>query len=102
METKTVIYKKRFLKKLSALLEYLEKHWDSKSGMRFIEKLQKKIQLITIHPEVGSLTYYKDVRSIHITKQNKIYYRVSKHKIEIINMIDTRRSPLKNPFNKST
>ena len=100
METKIVIYKKRFLKKLDALLLYLEKNWDNKSGLHFIAKLQKKIELIQTHPEIGSLTVYKNVRAIHITRQNKIYYRISKNSIEIINMIDTRRSPLKNPYNK--
>ena len=101
METKIVIYKKRFLKKLDALLLYLEKNWDNKSGLHFIAKLQNKIELVTIHPEIGSVTFYKNVRAIHITRQNKIYHRISKNNIEIINMIDTRRSPSKNPFNKA-
>jgi plasmid stabilization system protein ParE len=100
METKVVIYKKRFLNKLDSLLIYLEENWDSRSGLNFIGKLQNKIELIKSQPEIGALTFYKDVRAINITRQNKVYYRILKNKIEIINMIDTRKNPKKNPFNK--
>ncbi len=101
METKIVIYKKRFLNKLDKLLLYLEKEWNQKVGLNFIDILQKKIELIKTHPEIGAVTIYKNVRAILISKQNKIYYRVGKNKIEILNMIDTRRNPTKNPFNKA-
>lgn len=43
----------------------------------------------------------KNIRSILVTKHNKVYYRVEKGNLIIINIIDTRRDPAKNPFNKT-
>ncbi len=96
-----VIYRKLFINKLDRLLSYLEKEWGQQFASRFIDKLEEKIELIKKHPEVGSITVFENMRSILITKQNKVYYRVNQRNIELINMIDTRRNPKKNPFNKS-
>ena len=94
-------YKKRFINKLDKVLLYLEKEWGQKCANVFIDKLLEKITLIKKQPEIGSITVYKNIRSVLITKQNKIYYRIEKDRVEIINMIDTRRNPEKNPFNKN-
>ena len=83
------------------MLLYLEKEWGPKSADAFINKLLEKITLIKKQPEIGSITVYKNIRSILITKQNKVYYRIENDRIEMINMIDTRRNPEKNPFNKN-
>ena len=96
-----VIYRKRFINKLDRLLSYLEKEWGPQSASRFIDKLEEKIELIKKQPEVGSITVFENTRSILITKQNKVYYRVNQNNIELVNMIDTRRNPKTNPFNKS-
>ena len=96
-----VIYKKRFINKLEKLLVYLEKEWGQKPASGFIDKLSEKLILIKKQPDAGSLTLYKNIRSLLITKQNKVYYRVKENAIEILNMIDTRRNPRKNPFNKT-
>ena len=96
-----IIYKKRFINKLDKVLLYLEKEWGQKSANVFIDKLLEKITLIKKQPEIGSITVYKNIRSVLITKQKKIYYRIEKDRVEIINMIDTRRNPEKNPFNKN-
>jgi plasmid stabilization system protein ParE len=96
-----VIYKKRFINKLEKLLVYLEKEWGQKSASGFIDKLSEKLKLIKKQPDIGSLTPYKNTRSLLITKQNKVYYRVRQNAIEILSMIDTRRHPGKNPFNKT-
>lgn len=96
-----VIYKKRFINKLEKLLLYLEKEWGQKSAAGFIDKLFEKLILIKKQPNAGALTLYKNTRSILITKQNKVYYRVKENAIEILNMMDTRRNPNKNPFNKT-
>jgi plasmid stabilization system protein ParE len=96
-----VVYKKRFINKLEKLLVYLEKVWGQKSAADFIDKLSEKLILIKKQPDAGAITLYKNTRLILITRQNKVYYRVKENAIEILNMIDTRRNPKKNPFNKT-
>jgi plasmid stabilization system protein ParE len=96
-----VIYKKRFLNKLDKLLKYLEEEWSPKIADEFLDKLEECIQSITLHPKIGNTTLLKNTRCILITKHNKVYYRIEKNKVIVLNIIDTRRNPEKNPFNKS-
>jgi len=53
------------------------------------------------HPFIGAESeYFKDIRSILITKHNRLYYRIKEDTIEVINMYDTRANPNKNPYKK--
>ena len=83
------------------MLLYLEKEWGQKSAADFIDKLVEKLTLIKKQPEIGSVTFYKNIRSILITRQNKVYYRIEKDRLETVNVIDTRRNTETNPFNKT-
>jgi len=38
-----------------------------------------------------------DVRSILLTKHNRLYYRVKNNFIEILRVFDTRQNSMKNP-----
>lgn len=95
-----IIYKKRFLNKLDKLLDYLEKEWNNKVVNEFLDVLEESMHTIKLHPTVGNQTTIKNTRSILITRHNRIYYRIEKGQITILNMIDTRKNPKKNPFNK--
>ena len=97
---KQVIYKKRFLNKLDKLLIYLEKEWTITIANEFLDKLEDKMRTIKHHPDIGSITTFKNIRSILVTKHNRVYYRIEENKIAVLNMIDTRKNPKKNPFNK--
>lgn len=97
-----IIYKKRFLNKLDKLLTFVEKEWNITVGNEFLDKLEEKIQIIKSHPTIGGITSIKNTRSILITNHNKVYYRIEKNKIVVLNMIDTRKDPKKNPFNKNS
>lgn len=96
----TAVYKKRYLNKLDKLLLYLENDWSLKTANQFLQILDKRIMAIKANPCIGKTTPFSDIRSILVGKQNRLYYRVLKNEIVILNMIDTRRNPKKNPFNK--
>ncbi len=68
--------------------------------MRFIEIAEYKIKLIGIHPYLGRISAEnKDIRSILLTKQNRIYYRLLNGDIiEIVNIFDIRQDPQRNIF----
>jgi plasmid stabilization system protein ParE len=96
-----IITKKRFENKVIKLLNYLETNWDDAVAINFKILLLQKLDLLAKQPEIGAeVNVLKNIRSILITKHNKVYYRIENNKIVVINMIDTRKNPKHNPFNK--
>jgi plasmid stabilization system protein ParE len=62
-------------------------------------KLDERIKTLTTHPYIGTLSgVVKGVRGILIAKHNKLFYKVSKTKITIIDMVDTRIDPKRNRY----
>jgi plasmid stabilization system protein ParE len=98
-----IVAKKRFLNSFQKITSRLKKEWGKKATEDFNKLVLGKLELIVSQPYIGKQTAVKNTRSVVVGKghQNKIYYRVEKSKLLIINMIDTRKNPKKNPFNKS-
>ena len=97
-----IIEKKRFVNKVEKLVEYLLINWYDSVADDFILQLNHIIELLAEHQRLGSkVNGLKNTRSILITKHNRLYYRIEKDKLIVINLIDTRRNPKTNPFNKS-
>jgi plasmid stabilization system protein ParE len=86
-----IVIKKRFTNKLLGVIDYLEKEWGKKVAQAFLDKVRIRINALQSHPYIGALTSMKDVRSTFITKHNRLYYRVVKDKIYIVNLYDTRK-----------
>ncbi len=93
-----LIQKKRFKNKLVKLLDYLETEWGFKVAKSFLEKMDNHLELISQQPFIGELGGHKNVRSILITKHNRVYYTVEGNTIKILNMYDTRMNPKKNRY----
>ena len=93
-----IIVKRRFTKKVTKLLIYLELEWGQSVANAFIENLYKRIDILSAHPHIGVDTGLKNCRSLLITKHNRIYYRIKDDVIEILNLYDTRINPERNPF----
>lgn len=94
-----IIYKKRFQKKLFKLLDYLKSAWGEKVADELIARLQNRLQTLSKQPYIGvPSSIIKTVRSILITKHNRLYYRIKDNTIEVLNMYDTRRDPEKNIY----
>ena len=98
-----IIVKKRFTNSLKKVTSYLKTAFGKQVAKEFYDIVTKKIILLSVNPNLGAQTGIKDIRCVLAGKgfQNKIYYRVKNNDLIIINMIDTRRNPKKNPFNKS-
>lgn len=94
-----VIYKIRFRKKVVKLLEYLEREWGQKVAAEFLFKLEERIERLSKQPQTGIISRkIPTVRSVLITYHNRLFYKISRNKIEIINMYDTRIDSKRNPF----
>jgi plasmid stabilization system protein ParE len=82
--------------KLLLLTDYLKVKWSEKVKEDFINKLTKKISIISEFPQ--SCPESKDFKGLYkcvVSKQTTFYYRISfeKNEIEIITLFDTRQNP---------
>lgn len=95
-----IIYKERFTQKLFKLLDYLKREWSERVADKFINELLERLKTLSTQPFIGApSTKIKSVRSILITKHNRIYYRIKDNQIEVLNLYDTRINPKKNRYN---
>jgi len=77
----------------------LEVEWGQRRAVEFLSKLDTRIDTLKEQPFIGKPSGRKpEVRTVLITKHNRLYYKVSNNTIVILNMYDTRRNPQKNPF----
>jgi plasmid stabilization system protein ParE len=81
------------------VVDYLLKEWPLKVAADFVNNLENRIHNLSSFPNIG-IASLKDpsIRSIVITKHNKLYYRTSPDKIQILDIFDTRQSPGKNKY----
>lgn len=81
------------------ILNYLSIKWNNKIVNHFIDQLDSYLNVIDQNPKYFPLINKKlNIRKCVITKQNSLYYRASKDKIELIRLFDTRQNPDKLKF----
>jgi plasmid stabilization system protein ParE len=94
-----IILKKRFTNKLVKLLAYLEKEWSHKVAVSFLQKIDLRIYQLSGQPLTGiSSERIEGVRSVFITRYNRLYYKVKGKKVIVLNMYDTRMNPKKKKY----
>ena len=85
-----IVTKIRFKKNVTKVPEFLESEWSYKVAEEFLNKIDKKLNILSIHPMIGKFSQkYKNVRGVLITRHNKMYCRIEGNKIIIINLFDT-------------
>ena len=93
-------YTKRYLNKVKKLTAYLEREWGYAVAAQFTNDVAEKLERLSKHPFIGNLQGRKTIRSIIISKHNRLYYRIEGEKITILNLMDMRIDPANNPYNK--
>jgi len=94
-----IIILKRAENKVKKVYAYLLENWSEKIADEFYVNFEKTIHKISLYPEIGRPSAKRpDVRKKLITKHNCLYYRIKKNSVIVINMLDTRRNPKKNPY----
>jgi plasmid stabilization system protein ParE len=82
----------------NVVVSYLLENWNEEIAGRFIEVVENKVEQISRQPYIGvACSYDTTIRSVLITKHNRLYYRVEKDSIELVNIFDTRMDPVRNP-----
>ena len=81
------------------VIDYLLEDWSITLAEEFIQNTESRIETLTFFPNLGlSSDKMKNIKSIVLTKHNKLYYRISDEIITILNLFDTRQNPTKNKF----
>ncbi len=80
-------------------INYLLIDWSLNIAIDFEAILTKKINNFSYNPFIGIASQKKPiVRSILITKHNRLYYQIIEDSIELLNLFDTRQNPEKNTY----
>jgi len=92
--TKKVIWSPAAEEDLKNILIYLLDKWSQNVAIKFLNKVDTSVLLISEEPKIFPLINKKHrVRKCVLTRQNTIFYREHKDKIDIIRIFDTRQDP---------
>lgn len=87
------------LEDFNIIIDYLIKEWSSLIASDFEIMVNEKLIALSYNPFIGIQSAKKSsIRSILLTKHNRLFYRVTDNIVEVINIIDTRSNPKNNPF----
>jgi plasmid stabilization system protein ParE len=79
---------------LEFITDYLAENWGIGVSETFLIHFEKTCDNISLNPRMYRKIYHRgNVRKCILTKQNTIYYRERRNKIEILTIFDTRRNP---------
>ena len=94
-----IVWSANALQDLEKIIEYLLKFWNKKVALEFEYKLHTKIELLALQPRSGrTSTSFDKIKSLSITKHNRLYNLMSDSNIEILGIFDTRQDPVKNIY----
>lgn len=96
---KKIVYTKNFQTSVNNTKDWLEKEWSFDIAEKFILELYKLIDLISAQPQIGSISHKKkNVRRILLSRRSRIYYRINKKTITLLDLFDTRQNPERNKY----
>jgi plasmid stabilization system protein ParE len=91
-----VTISERAERNLDGIVFYLETEWSVRVRDKYLELLQKKIEMIGKMPYMYQASLKrKSIRRCVVNSQSVLYYRVKREEIEIITIQSTRRNPKK-------
>lgn len=91
-----IVLTKTAEKRLNDLLEYLENDWSATVKLRFISKLEQRLEIVKDKPEAFPVsTVKKGLYKCVITRQTTVYYTYNEIKIYILTVFDNRQDPNK-------
>jgi plasmid stabilization system protein ParE len=79
--------------------KWLKKEWYFKTARSFQNKLAEAIEKIISNPYRGQRSHkFEDVRSVLVTKHNRLYYRITDNTITFLELIELKQSPHRNKY----
>ena len=94
-----IIWSSEALYNLTNIVNYLCDNWNEKIANSFLDKLDKKILLLSNQPFIGFISERdSSIRSVLLSKHNRLYYSIYNNTIELLRILDTRQNQTKNPY----
>jgi plasmid stabilization system protein ParE len=93
-----IVWTKRAERTMNAVVDYLEFTWSEKVANDFIDNFNTHLSLLKAGVLTGRASSIINVRSLLITKHNRLYFRKKGDAIQLLLVFDTRLNPVKNPF----
>ena len=91
-----VVITKRAQDQLMSIRNYLDEQWGESVTLSFQSRVNDVLDLLTYFPNLGSLEVEgKGIRGLKLTKQIRMFYRLTKKKIIILAFFDVRQNPQK-------
>ncbi|WP_205510808.1 type II toxin-antitoxin system RelE/ParE family toxin [Longitalea arenae] len=85
------------IKDLETIAGYIDREWSCALGDKFVDELIERVKVLAKQPFMGmASTRYPSIRSIKISKHNRLYYRIEEEKLVLLNIFDLRQHPAKN------
>ncbi len=74
------------------VVSYLIDNWSVAIAEKFIDTVNRKLDLLIQFPELGRRTKNNTrIRKLVLNKQNSLFYEVQRHKILILGIYDNRQ-----------
>ncbi|MCF8462184.1 MAG: type II toxin-antitoxin system RelE/ParE family toxin [Flavobacteriales bacterium] len=91
---KKIVWSVRASKKFDAIIDYLETDWNDNVVRAFVQKTESVLDLLAKNPKLGTVeNATKAIYGISLTKHNRMFYRIEKDKVLVLNMFDNRQHP---------
>jgi plasmid stabilization system protein ParE len=79
------------------IIHYLEESWNTIIADDFMTLTEQRLQTLSQQPFLGIRSEKQtEIRSISLTKYNRLYYKVNEDKLIVLNIFDVRQDPNKN------
>lgn len=96
---KKVVWTVRASKKLDAIVDYLETDWNERVVRAFVQNTQSILDLLAENPKIGTVeNSSKAIYGFRLTKHNRLFYRVEKDRLLVLNIFDSRQHPKKKRY----
>ncbi|WP_020604108.1 type II toxin-antitoxin system RelE/ParE family toxin [Spirosoma spitsbergense] len=97
---KQIIWAETTVKQFNSLRDYIEENRSIEAAIRFVDEFYRQLDIIDSQPYIGmSHAENSLLRKRLIAKTHYLYYLIEDHNtIRLLNIIDTRSGPDKNPF----
>lgn len=93
---KKIVWSPSAKKDFSKILNYLFTDWNNEVVNQYMDKIENLLNQISLNPKQFPLiSKDRNVRKGVISKHNTLYYRISKSKIDLLRIFDTRQNPNK-------
>ena len=79
---------------LEQIIEYLKISWSSDIALKFLDRIEQRIQLISELPKIYPIINQKhEIRKCVLSNNTVLYYRLKFQRIHILRIYNTKRNP---------